>query len=153
MIYMMVRQFSWIGDTVIALWGDTTGSGVDGYGWDGTQGTQPRFTSILNNFAHEFGIWEKQSSFFFQAKSCQTLIMGNMCVRMCVCVCLCMYGCVCRCMCVHVCVSMYACLYECVYVWVWSVGVWMHVCIYVCVCVFMCVYVWVCVDACACVCV
>ena len=32
------------------------------------------------NFVHELGIWEKQSSFLFQAKSCQTLVMGNMCV-------------------------------------------------------------------------
>ncbi len=32
------------------------------------------------NFVHELGIWEKQSSFLFQAKSCQTLIMGNVCV-------------------------------------------------------------------------
>jgi hypothetical protein len=47
-------------------------------GPDGTGGDQPRFTTIGYNFAHEVGIWEKQSSFFFQAKSCQTLIIGNM---------------------------------------------------------------------------
>ncbi len=32
------------------------------------------------NFVHELGIWEKQSAFYFQAKSCQNLIMGNVCV-------------------------------------------------------------------------
>jgi hypothetical protein len=71
-------QFSWIGESAIALWGYTAGSPVPGMGPDGTGGDQPRFTSILYNVAHEVGIWEKQSSFFFQAESCQTLIMGNM---------------------------------------------------------------------------
>ena len=39
---------------------------------------QPRFTNIQYNLAHELGIWEKQSSFLFQAKTCQTLVLGNM---------------------------------------------------------------------------
>jgi hypothetical protein len=36
------------------------------------------------NFVHELGIWEKQSSFYFQAKSCQNLLMGNVWVSGCV---------------------------------------------------------------------
>lgn len=71
------NEFLWIGDTAIALWGDTSGSAVKGMGWDGTDGNQPRFSQILHNFVHELGIFEKQSSFYFQAKSCQNTIKGN----------------------------------------------------------------------------
>lgn len=70
-------EFAWIGDSVIGSWGYTTGAGVDGMGPDGTDGNQPRFNKILNNFVHELGVWEKQSSFYFQAKSCQNMLMGN----------------------------------------------------------------------------
>ena len=70
-------EFAWIGDSVIGSWGYTTGAGVDGMGPDGTDGNQPRFNKIINNFVHEIGIWEKQSSFYFQAKSCQNLLIGN----------------------------------------------------------------------------
>ena len=71
------NEFVWIGDSAIAQWGYTSGTDVPGMGWDGTDGNQPRYSRILYNFAHELGIWEKQSSFYFQAKSCQNLIMGN----------------------------------------------------------------------------
>lgn len=70
-------EFSWIGSTAIALWGYTSGTSVKGMGWDGTNGNQPRFIHILYNFVRELGIWEKQSSFYFQAKSCQNTIKGN----------------------------------------------------------------------------
>lgn len=71
------NEFLWIGDTAIASWGDTSGSSVGGMGWDGTGGNQPRFSQILHNYVHELGIFEKQSSFYFQAKSCQNNITGN----------------------------------------------------------------------------
>ena len=71
------NEFLWIGDTAIAQWGYTSGTDVPGMGWDGTDGNQPRYSRILHNFAHELGIWEKQSAFYFQAKSCQNLIRGN----------------------------------------------------------------------------
>jgi hypothetical protein len=71
------NEFIWIGDTAIGSWGDTKGSSVEGMGWDGTGGTQPRFNQILYNFVHELGVFEKQSSFYFQAKSCQNNIKGN----------------------------------------------------------------------------
>ena len=70
-------EFAWIGDTAIASWGYTSGAGIDGMGPNGTDGNQPRFNRILYNFVHELGIWEKQSSFYFQAKSCQNLLQGN----------------------------------------------------------------------------
>jgi len=76
-------EFVWIGDNCIAAWGKTTHPNATirklapGYGWDGTKGTQPRFTQITYNYVHEIGIWEKQSSFYFQAKSCQNHIKGN----------------------------------------------------------------------------
>jgi len=63
-------EFAWIGDSAVVLWGYTAGI-------DGTLGTQPRKSQILYNLFRELGIWEKQSSPFFQAKSCQTLIEGN----------------------------------------------------------------------------
>ncbi len=70
------------------MWGLTTGvDEVPGYGPNGTVGDQPRFTTVKYNYAHELGIWEKQSSFFFQAQSAQTTLLGNMCVVMCVRVC------------------------------------------------------------------
>ena len=71
------NEFSWIGSTAIALWGYTQGTSVQGMGWDGTDGNQPRFSQILYNFVRELGIWEKQSSFYFQAKSGQNLLKGN----------------------------------------------------------------------------
>ena len=76
-VTILKNEFVWIGDSAIALWGYTKGTSVQGMGWDGTDGNQPRFTKILYNFVHELGIWEKQSSFYFQAKSCQNLIQGN----------------------------------------------------------------------------
>ena len=70
-------EFVWIGDTAIVEWGRTTGdpTGVDGP--DGTNGDQPRYTQIVGNFAHELGIWEKQSSFLMHAKSSDSNISGN----------------------------------------------------------------------------
>ena len=41
-------EFSFIGDSAIALWGLTKQ-------WDGTDGTQPRGTKIIGNFIHELG--------------------------------------------------------------------------------------------------
>eukprot|EP00475_Leptophrys_vorax_P015852 TRINITY_DN2221_c0_g2_i1.p1 TRINITY_DN2221_c0_g2~~TRINITY_DN2221_c0_g2_i1.p1 ORF type:complete len:787 (-),score=214.49 TRINITY_DN2221_c0_g2_i1:1749-4109(-) len=71
--------FSWIGDSAVAQWGYTdelSDGGVHGY--DGVSNTQqPRGSLIENNFIHEVGIFEKQSSFYFQAKSCQNTIRGN----------------------------------------------------------------------------
>ncbi len=73
------NEFVWIGSTAIGQWGytKTIDSAAPGMGWDGTDGNQPRFSNISYNFAHELGIWEKQSSFYTQAKSCQNVISNN----------------------------------------------------------------------------
>ncbi|XP_065179510.1 uncharacterized protein LOC135809986 [Sycon ciliatum] len=71
-------EFVWIGDSAIASWGYTSGvPKVPGVGWDGTDGNHPRYNQITYNLVHELGIWEKQSSFYFQAKSCMNNIRGN----------------------------------------------------------------------------
>ena len=73
------RQFSWLGESAIVQWGYTDGvPEVPGFGFDGTNGEQPRGTQVLYNIAREFGIWEKQSSFYFQAQSAQNVLLGNM---------------------------------------------------------------------------
>jgi len=72
-------DFSWIGDSAMAGWGYTSGleDTLPGGGPDGREGNQPRFTTIRNNMVHELGIWEKQSSMWFQATSAQTRIINN----------------------------------------------------------------------------
>jgi len=70
-------EFVWIGDTAIVSWGNAEGSPIPGMGWDGTNGDQPRGNNILYNLVHEYGIWEKESSFYFQSKSCQSILQGN----------------------------------------------------------------------------
>eukprot|EP01118_Nematostelium_gracile_P006845 TRINITY_DN2209_c0_g1_i1.p1 TRINITY_DN2209_c0_g1~~TRINITY_DN2209_c0_g1_i1.p1 ORF type:complete len:341 (+),score=99.83 TRINITY_DN2209_c0_g1_i1:420-1442(+) len=64
------NQFKWIGDSGMVSWGHSEGI-------DGTNGNQPRFTSVLYNIASEIGHFEKQSSPWFQAISCQTKLVGN----------------------------------------------------------------------------
>ena len=75
-------------DSAITLWGDTLNITSpelnDTNDWvkttmgpDGTNGNQPRMINIVSNYVHELGISEKQSSFYFQAKSCSNYIYGN----------------------------------------------------------------------------
>ena len=74
------NEFVWLGASAITTWGDTVSNNKSvptGFGYDGTTGIQPRFINISYNFAHELGIWEKQSSFYFQGKSCQNYIENN----------------------------------------------------------------------------
>lgn len=75
-------SFEWLGENGVVLWGRTQGI-------DGTDGNQPRGTTISENIFRELGVWEKQSSPFFQvptqkgiakitkAKSCQTVLKRN----------------------------------------------------------------------------
>jgi len=53
-----------------AGWGDTDG-------FDATAGNQPQYTTLAGNLVGELGIFEKQSSFWFQAKSCLNTIVDN----------------------------------------------------------------------------
>ena len=70
-------EFSWMGETAIALWGYTRGSPVEGFGPDTTGGDQPRGTYIGYNIFRQMGIWQKQSSAVFQAESGLSLIEHN----------------------------------------------------------------------------
>ena len=75
-----MNEFVWIGATAVALWGNTDG-GDDrlpaGFGFDGSNGNQPRHNLISFNLCHELGIWEKQSSCYTQFKSSENEIFGN----------------------------------------------------------------------------
>eukprot|EP01116_Phalansterium_solitarium_P023012 TRINITY_DN785_c0_g1_i1.p1 TRINITY_DN785_c0_g1~~TRINITY_DN785_c0_g1_i1.p1 ORF type:complete len:881 (-),score=338.00 TRINITY_DN785_c0_g1_i1:265-2871(-) len=71
------NEFVWLGESAIVLWGKTDGSPVPTFGFDATAGNQPRYSTIQGNFAHELGIWEKQSSFLFHGKSCLNTIADN----------------------------------------------------------------------------
>ena len=75
------NSFTWIGGNTIGLMGKTTMPDQDPrtpfFGWDGRNGEQPRFTTVVGNIAHHIGIWEKQSSFIFQSKSCLNNYTGN----------------------------------------------------------------------------
>ena len=46
-------------------------------GPDGRGGNQPRGCQIVGNIVSEVGMWEKQSSAWFQAVTAQTNISGN----------------------------------------------------------------------------
>ena len=46
-------------------------------GVDGTDGNHPLFTTVTGCSAREVGLYEKQSSFFVQAKTAQSRIVGN----------------------------------------------------------------------------
>ena len=79
------NEFRWQGDSVVTQWGDTSNitvtSDVNGeiteMGYDGSKGNQPRGTNFSYNLVHEIGLWEKQSSMWFQSKSCQNIIENN----------------------------------------------------------------------------
>ncbi|KAJ9454409.1 hypothetical protein DIPPA_59763 [Diplonema papillatum] len=69
------NEFVWIGDGAMATWGDTDG-------FNATAGNQPHFSSIKNNYIHEIGLYEKQSSGWGQNKACQTHLEGNIMFNM-----------------------------------------------------------------------
>ena len=64
------NEFSWLGASAAAGWGYTNEN-------DGMDGQQPRFTKLIRNYCREIGIIEKQSSFWFQAKTAQTIVSDN----------------------------------------------------------------------------
>ncbi|KAJ9469345.1 hypothetical protein DIPPA_01785 [Diplonema papillatum] len=87
------NEFSYIGDSVLASWGytmplNTAGNMSDSVlaqyknGIDGTDGNQPLGTQVIDNFVHELGHFEKQSSFWFQAITAQTNLTGNIAFNM-----------------------------------------------------------------------
>jgi hypothetical protein len=70
-------EFAWLGENGVVTLGDTAGAPVEGWGPDGSAGLQPRGTQVLRNFAHELGVVNKQSCFFFQAVSDNATLDGN----------------------------------------------------------------------------
>jgi len=65
-------EFVHIGDSAIAFVGST-------HGIDGTAPTYPNNNSVSFNHIHEYGIYGKQTSCFFQAISANTSLMNNVC--------------------------------------------------------------------------
>jgi hypothetical protein len=79
------NEFVFLGSSAIAAWGLTKSDDPRvpvGLGLDGTDGNQPRGILVVNNFAHEIGHYQKQSSFWFQAQSCQNTIRANIAFNM-----------------------------------------------------------------------
>jgi hypothetical protein len=82
-------DFSYLGGNAIASWGYTNETATDPgrpgvaienapeAGVDGTDGEHPRYNTILSNTVREVGLYEKQSSFYIQAKTAQSTISGN----------------------------------------------------------------------------
>ena len=62
--------FEWLGQNAVAAWGRADKN-------DGTNGQFPRYTILSNNWVHEIGHYQKQSSFYFQAETAQTTISNN----------------------------------------------------------------------------
>ena len=81
------NEISFIGDGAMAAWGDTSAAlnangsktvpGGFKVGPDGRGGEQPRGTLVADNIVHEIGLWQKQSSLWFQAVTAQTTLRNN----------------------------------------------------------------------------
>jgi hypothetical protein len=83
------NDFSYIGGNAMVSWGYTNETENSGYpyytprtnfpdaGIDGTDGNHPLYNKIVGNSAREVGLYEKQSSFYMQAKTAQSTITGN----------------------------------------------------------------------------
>ena len=64
------NAFALLGQSAVALWGRADG-------FDGTGGEQPRGTRVTSNLAHDLGLLQKQSSFFFSAVACESVVADN----------------------------------------------------------------------------
>ena len=85
------NELTWIGGSAIASWGYTnpysstsndTILGQYKSGVSSTDNEHPRYTTVTDNYVHELGHWEKQASFYFQAKTALTTISGNVAFNM-----------------------------------------------------------------------
>ena len=65
--------FGLLGQSAIASWGRTNETAP----YDGTAGEQPRGTVIARNVAHDVGLIQKQSSFYFQAVTAEVVLEAN----------------------------------------------------------------------------
>ena len=64
------NEFGYIGDNVMAGVGFTDHD-------DGTNGLQPRYTYIEENYVYHIGLYQLQSSMWFQARSCLNSLTAN----------------------------------------------------------------------------
>ena len=79
------NEFEFIGESAMAAWGVTStklnAAGNKTLPWplgpDGRDGNQPIGTQVVGNIVKEVGIWQKQSSPWFQAVTARTLLRGN----------------------------------------------------------------------------
>ena len=79
------NDFSWIGGSAMALWGESSECLDDActkkagapVGPDARGGAQPRGTVVEANVAREVGIYQKQSSMWFQAATVASTVRGN----------------------------------------------------------------------------
>jgi len=81
------NEFAFIGDTAMAAWGETEYmNGIDKIDkkkpvpakLHAKYKNQPRNTYILHNVVREVGYYEKQSSAWFQAKTSNSILFGNL---------------------------------------------------------------------------
>jgi len=82
-------DFAFLGGNAVAAWGYTNETSADpgrpgivlanapDAGVDGTDGEHPRRTTVQNCSAREVGLYEKQSSFFVQAKTAESKVLSN----------------------------------------------------------------------------
>lgn len=82
-------DFAYLGGNAIAAWGYTNETDYDpgrpgvklenapAAGVDGTDGEHPRRTTVQNCTAREVGLYEKQSSFYMQAKTAESRVLSN----------------------------------------------------------------------------
>eukprot|EP00051_Salpingoeca_urceolata_P015335 m.198436 g.198436 ORF g.198436 m.198436 type:complete len:722 (-) comp18370_c0_seq6:228-2393(-) len=79
------NELAWVGDSAMAAWGSTSRCLEAncstklpwGVGPDGRNKNQPRGTHVWGNLVRELGIWQKQSSMWFQAVTAQTHLERN----------------------------------------------------------------------------
>ena len=79
------NEFAWIGASAVVVWGNAEGGGSpsndsivpSGYGFNGTNGDQPRTCTITQNFCRENGVIVKQSSFFTSFKGSVNTVSRN----------------------------------------------------------------------------
>jgi hypothetical protein len=82
-------DFAYLGGNAVASWGYTNETDSDpgrpgiklenapAAGIDGTDGEHPLRTTVQNCSAREVGLYEKQSSFFIQAKTAESRVLSN----------------------------------------------------------------------------
>ena len=72
------NTFVWLGQSAIAAWGYTDGERDGGPPSNlALDGDYPRRTLVRSNICREIGIWQKQSSCFFQAATAETVLSNN----------------------------------------------------------------------------